>query len=321
MVGFKDIVAAQKKISPYIDFCPLIYSSYFSRKFKSSIFLKPENLQLTGSFKIRGALNKILTLTDKEKETGIITASSGNHALGTAYGAKLTNTRAVIVMPENARKIKINGVKDLGAEVILAGETPAERYEIVYQLQKENGYTLIHSCDDPEVIAGHGTIGLEILKEMENTDTITVPLGAGALASGIACAVKALHPEIRIIGVETDAIPRFTVSRKNGCPGEVAFKPTIADGLKMTRAYPQLYEMMQKYVDDVVSVPEEFIIQATGEILMNGKLAAEPSAVVGLAAVLSGRLKFKQSSTNIIVISGGNIDAETLCGFLHRYTI
>ncbi len=313
MTGVDDIINAEKQISPYINFQPLIYSSYFSEKFNSKIFFKPENLQVTGSFKIRGALNKILSLNESEKKSGIITASSGNHALGVAFGAKLTGTKAVVVMPENAQKAKIEGVKILGADVVLFGQTPVERYEKVFQLQNEFGYTLIHSCDDSKVIAGQGTIGLEIMKDLNNADSVIVPLGAGALLAGIACAVKNYNPKIRVIGVEPDAIPRFTVSRKANKPQDVPYNPTIADGLRMTRTYPQLYEMIEKYVDEIISVSEEFIKQAAREVILNGRLVVEPSGSIGLAAILSCRLKLKMRRKNVIVLSGGNIDPVILC--------
>ena len=168
----------------------------------------------------------------------------------------------------------------------------------LYQIQKEKGCILIHSCDDPMVIAGQGTIGLEIIQEAEDIDTVIVPLGAGALVSGIGCAVKKYNKKIRVIGVETEAIPRFTVSRQEGKPTEVPFNPTIADGLKMTRTFPQLFEMTEKYVDEIISVSDDFIRQACREIILNGKLIVEPSAAIGLAGILSGKIKCKKGQKN-----------------------
>ena len=313
MISYKDITEAQNQIKPYINRRPLIFSSSLSIKLNSGIYFKPENLQLTGSFKIRGALNKILSLTAEEKKRGIITASSGNHALGVAYGAKLCGLKSIIVMPENAQKTKIESVKALGSEVFLYGETPVQRYEKVYKIQKEKGCTIVHSCDDPKVIAGQGTVGFEIIEESGDIDTVIVPLGAGALAAGIGCAVKNHNPEIRVIGVETEAIPRFTVSRKNKAPTEVPFNPTIADGLKMTRTFPELYQMAEKYVDDVINVSDKFILEACREIILNGKMLVEPSGAIGLAGILSGKINLKDNKKNIIVLSGGNIDADKLC--------
>lgn len=316
MITIKEIIKAQKNIVPYINQTPLIYNDFFTNRFNSRIYFKPENLQLTGSFKIRGALNKILSLTDEEKQKGIITASSGNHALGVSYGAKLTNTRATIIMPENAQQTKVNGVRALGADIIQHGFTATERYDKVYEIQADKGCTLVHSSNDPKVIAGQGTIGLEITKELEDVNTIIVPLGAGALLAGIACAAKELNPGIRVIGVETEAIQRFSISRSIGKPVEVPFKSTIADGLMMTKTFPQIYEMIQTYVDDIITVSDEYIKQAIKEITFRTKLVVEPSAAIGLAAILSGKLQLNNDEKNVIVLTGGNIDPDRFKSFL-----
>ena len=312
MVNFEDVVSAGKQIGPYIKKTPLIENYFLSSKFNTEIIFKPENLQLTGSFKIRGALNKILSLTEDEKKSGIITASSGNHALGVAYGAKLCGIKAIVVMPENARKTKIELVKKLGAEVVLYGETPVQRYEKVSEIIRERGCTLVHSCNDSKIIAGHGTLGLEITEEAGDADTVIVPLGAGALVSGIGCAVKKNNSSIRVIGVETEAIPRFTASMKAGRPVDVPFSHTIADGLKMTKTFPLLYEMTEKYVDDIVCVSDDSIRQAFREILLHGKLLAEPSGAIGLACIISGKINLKKGKKNIIVLSGGNTDSDNV---------
>ena len=317
MISYKDITEAQNQIKPYITRPPLLYSSSLSIKLNSEIYFKPENLQVTGSFKIRGALNKILSLTDNEKKSGIITASSGNHAQGVACGAQLCGIKSTIVMPENAQKTKIDAVKAFGSQVVLYGETPDQRYEKVYQIQKEKGFTLVHSCNDPKVVAGQGTVGLEIINDMKDADTVIVPLGAGALIAGIGCAVKKINPEIRVIGVEPEAVPRFSASRLKGMPVDVPFKQTIADGLKMTRTFPGLYEMAENYVDEVISVSDDFIKQACIEIVFSGKMIVEPSAAVGIAGIMSGKVQVKKGRKTVVVISGGNIDADKLCEMIN----
>lgn len=316
MINLNDIYDARKRLNPHINKTVPIYSDYLSDKYGGEIYFKPENLQITGSFKVRGALNTILCLTKESRDKGVITASSGNNALAVSYGAKLTGIKATVVMPIGASQTKANGVIALGGNIIEYGLSAMERYEKVYEIVENEGCTVVHSCHDDRVIAGHGTIGLELLDELEDINTIVVPLGAGALLAGIACAIKEINTKIKLVGVEPAAVPRFTKSFEANKPVEVEFKETIADGLRMTKTYDIFYEMFQKYVNEVIAVTDDYIAEATKEIILGGKLLVEPSAAIGLASVISGQLDIKQTGKTVFVLTGGNIDKDRLMKYL-----
>jgi threonine dehydratase len=283
---------------------------------RGEVYLKPECLQITGSFKIRGATNKILSLTDEEKEKGIIASSSGNHAQGVAYAAKKLGIKATLVLPENAPLTKIEGTRALGAKVILHGFDSIQRYKKLYEIVEKEGYPVVHSYDDPMLIAGQGTVGYEVMQDMGDISTIIVPLGGGGLLAGIAVAVKEINPKVRVVGVEPEAIQRYSESRKLGKPVEVPMKDTIADGLMITKTGKNTYPIIDKYVDEVIAVSDEFIYQALPEVIFKTKLVVEPSAVIGIAAALSGKLKIERSEKICFVLSGGNIDPEKLVEFI-----
>jgi threonine dehydratase len=282
----------------------------------AEVYLKAENLQLTGSFKIRGATNKILSLSEAERAKGIVAASSGNHAQGVACAAKRVGAKAVLVLPEDAPKSKIEGTRAWGAEVVLHGFDAVQRYQKLYELQAEKGYTPVHSYDDPELMAGQGTAGLEIFEDLPEVDTVVVPLGGGGLLSGVAAALKGasqgFKPGMRVVGVEPERIARYSASRKAGKPVKVEMGPTLADGLRITAAGEHTYPVIERYVDEIVTASDPFIKRALNEIVFKSKLLVEPSAAVGLAAALAGTFKVRGGERICFFLSGGNIDPGKL---------
>lgn len=320
VVGLKDIREAAAKIAPHVRRTPLLRGDKLDSLCGGEVYLKPENLQLTGSFKIRGATNKILSLTDEERSKGIIASSSGNHAQGVAYAARMLGIKATLILPENAPKSKIEGSRALGAEVILHGFDSVQRYKKLYEIQKEKGYTLVHSYNDPDLIAGQGTAGLEIMADLPDVDTVVVPLGGGGLLAGVAAAVKESRPGARIIGVEPASIQRYAESRKAGKPVEVPVGPTLADGLMIPVTGENNYPLIDKYVDEIVPAADDFISRALMEIVFKSKLLIEPSAAVGLAAFLQGNFKVRPGEKICFFLSGGNIDPDKLAAFIARET-
>jgi len=320
IVGINDIKQAAARISGKVRRTPLLRGDKLDSLWGAEVYFKPENLQLTGSFKIRGATNKILSLTDEERARGIIASSSGNHAQGVAYAARTLGIKATLVLPENAPRSKVEGCKNLGAEVILHGFGSIERYNKLYEIQAEKGYTLVHSYNDPDLIAGQGTAGLEIMEDLPDVDTVEVPLGGGGLLAGVAAAVKETRPGVRVVGVEPANIQRYAESRKAGRPVKVEMGPTLADGLMITVTGENNYPLIEKYVDEIVPASDDFIRKALMEIVFKAKLLVEPSAAVGVAAALQGSFKVKPGEKICYFLSGGNIDPEKLADFIARET-
>lgn len=317
-INLEDIKTASNRLKHYVRHTPLLRGDKLDKVINCEVYLKPECLQITGSFKLRGATNKMLTLTEEEKEKGIIASSSGNHAQGVAYAANKFGIKATLVLPENAPLTKIEGTKALGAKVILHGFDSIQRYKKLYEIMERTGQTLVHSYDDPYLIAGQGTVGYEIMEDMKDLDAIIVPLGGGGLLAGIAVAVKEMNPNVRIIGVEPAAIPRYSESRRVGKPVEVPMKNTIADGLMITKTGENTYPIIEKYVDEVITVSDEYIYIALSEVLFKTKLVVEPSAVIGIAAAIAGKIKYKSNDKICFVLSGGNIDHERLVEFIRH---
>ena len=315
-ITFNDIQKAAERLEGRVRHTPLLRADKLDELLGCEIYFKPECLQITGSFKIRGATNKILSLTDEEKAKGIIASSSGNHAQGVAYASRMLGIKAVLVLPENAPVSKIEGTKALGAEVVLHGFDSIQRYKKLYEIQAEKGYTLVHSYNDPDLIAGQGTSGLEIIQDKPDIDTVIVPLGGGGLLAGVALALKATNPHVRVIGVEPEGIPRYSESRKAGHPVEVPMGPTLADGLMITKTGEHNYPLIDQYVDEIVTAKDEFITQALKEIVFKGKVLVEPSAAIGLAAALEGQISFKPGEKVCLFLSGGNIDPDKLITFI-----
>ena len=316
IVGLSDIQKAAERIAGKVRHTPILRGDELDSLLGAEVYFKPENLQITGSFKIRGATNKILSLSEEDRAKGIIASSSGTHAQGVAYAAKMLGIKATLVLPENAPQSKIDGTKALGAEVILHGFDSIQRYKKLYEIQDEKGYTLVHSYNDPELIAGQGTSGLEIAQDMPDVDTVVVPLGGGGLLAGVAAALKESRPSVRIVAVEPAGIQRYAESRKAGHPVEVPMGETLADGLMITKTGEFNYPLIDKYVDEIVPASDEFIKKALLEIIFKGKLLVEPSAAVGLAAALEGTFKVKPGEKICFFLSGGNIDPDKLASFL-----
>jgi len=317
-VALKDVKTAKERLKEHVKQTPLLRGEKLDQVLNCEVYFKPECLQITGSFKIRGATNKILTLTNEEKARGIIASSSGNHAQGVAYASNKLGIAATLILPENAPLTKIEGTKALGAKVVLYGFDSIERYKKLYEIMDRTGQTLVHSYDDPQLIAGQGTVGFEIMQDLKNVDVVVVPLGGGGLLAGVATAVKETSPKVRVIGVEPDAIPRYSESRKAGKPVVVPMKHTIADGLMLTKTGEYTYPLIQEYVDDVITVTDEYIYMALNEVVTKAKLVVEPSAVIGVAAAICGKLNCKKSEKVCFVLSGGNIDKEKLVEFLQH---
>lgn len=289
-----------------------------SSKAGKQVFFKYENQQVTGSFKIRGAANKLLSLSEKEKEHGVIAASAGNHAQGVAFSASEIGLPAKVVMPIHAPLIKLSATKNYGAEVVLHGEVYDEAFAHAQILAKDERRTFIHPFEDDEVIAGQSTVALEIFSQNKDIDTILVPVGGGGLISGVAMVAKAVNPRCRVIGVQAGNMPGMSrlFQGQENLP-EKEFLPTIADGIAVKRPSQEMYEKyISQYVDDVVTVSEEEIAEAIVFLIERKKTVAEGAAACGLAAAFSGRLALGEK--NCVVVSGGNIDINTISKVIQK---
>lgn len=304
-----EILKAKKNLEGVVYRTPLTYSKALSEISGANIYLKWENLQKTGSFKLRGAYNKINSLIPEERSKGIITASSGNHAQAVSLVAKILGLKAIVVVPENAPKTKVDRCNTFGAEVVLKGANYDEALVHCRRLVSETGATYIPSFEDYKVIAGQGTIGCEILEDMPETKTIIVPIGGGGLISGIALWAKTVNPNIRIMGAQSTAAYTMYECFKAKKIVEVPVPPTIADGLAGGIAQMTL-DLVLKYVDEIVLAEEEELMRAILWILKNERQVVEGSGVVGPAAILQGKVRFKPGERVVVVVSGGNIDME-----------
>ncbi|WP_156300046.1 threonine ammonia-lyase [Streptobacillus canis] len=320
MIKLDDVKKANENIKKAIKRTPLIECPLLNQITKGNVYLKLENLQKTGSFKARGAINKIMHLTDDEKKRGVIASSAGNHAQGVALGAKQAGIKATIVMPKFAPISKILATKSYGAEVILEGETFNDAYEHALKVQKENNYVFLHAFDDDEVIAGQGTIGIEIFEDLENVDVVLCPVGGGGIMAGIAVALKELKPNIKLIGVEAENMPSMKKALENNGPLLVTGPQTIADGIAVGRVGVKTHEIFKNLVDDVVIVSEDEISQAILFLIEKAKVVAEGAGATALAAVLSGKVNLEGLNV-AIVISGGNIDITNIEKIVNRAQI
>ena len=273
-----------------------------------NLFLKTENLQVTGSFKVRGAYYMMSQLTEEEKARGVIACSAGNHAQGVALAAAKNHMKALICLPDGAPISKVEATKSYGAEVCMVKGVYDDAYNKAVELQKEHNYTFVHPFDNENVIAGQGTIGLEILDQMADVDAVIVPIGGGGLISGVATAVKGLAPNIRTIGVEPAGAPRYGKSRAAGEPVALEKVETIADGTRTDHANPDNFQMIQARVDDLCAVDDAHIRQAIRLLMDKAKLTVEPSGTLPVAAALAGALPVKPEDKVVFVLSGGNLD-------------
>ena len=311
MINLIKIKDAQKRLNGVIHKTPLAYAPILSKHLGANIYLKKENLQLTGSFKLRGAFSKISLLNEQEKKAGVVAASAGNHAQGVAFSAKHFNIDATIVMPEATPLTKILGVKSYGAKVILAGKNYDEAYEYAINYAKEHNKTFVHPFADDDVIAGQGTIALEVLQELDNIDMFIVPIGGGGLISGIASAVKQINPDIKIIGVVAsgaNAIKRSYIAKT---PIDSLEVKTIADGIAVRDVTPKMLDLVLELVDDIVEVEDKEIASAILFLLENQKLVVEGAGAVGLAAIMHNKIDIKDKNI-VLPLSGGNIDVTML---------
>ncbi|MDJ0806489.1 MAG: threonine ammonia-lyase [Gammaproteobacteria bacterium] len=318
MLALADIQSAKQRIGDAIFVSPCTRTETLSKLTGCEVFLKLENLQMTGSFKERGSLNKILQLTDEQRAAGVITASAGNHAQGVAHAAKLCGIPAVIVMPETTPLAKIQGTQEFGAETLLYGSGYDEAYTKALELQTEKGYTFVHAFDDPLVIAGQGTIGLELLEQVPDMDTVLVPIGGGGLISGIATAIKTQRPEVRMIGVEAAVIPAMQQSITAGAIQSLDGVNTLADGIAVGRVGEYTLPTVERLVSDIVTVNEEEIATAIMLLLEREKTLVEGAGAVGFAALHSKRIPDISGKQVVVVISGGNIDLTLLAKILER---
>jgi threonine dehydratase len=312
-----DIHQAGARIKPYVRRTPLLDAGELNGRLGCQVFLKPESFQITGSFKARGAFSKSLLLGPEERARGIITSSSGNHAQAMAYVGTVINAKVVIVIPRDAPKVKIERTRALGAEVILFQGDQASRWAYVAELGRKNGYSLVHAFDDPMVMAGQGTIALEVMEDLADLHTIVVPLGGGGLLSGIATAIKETAPQVRVVGVEPLLAPKFQVSRRLGRPTTVPAGNTIADGVKAEVPYPMAHAILERYVDEIVLVEEECIKEGLRLLAEEAKLFVEGAAAVGIGAALSGKIKVSPSDKVCFVLSGGNWDLHHFMAAVH----
>ena len=316
-VSLAEIQAARRRIHDSIYLSPCARSEYFSQHTGNSVYLKLDNLQRTGSFKERGALNKLLTLTPEERSRGVIAASAGNHAQGVAYHAGKQGIRAQICMPLTTPLIKVSATKGYGAEVILHGANYDEACEEAVRRSEQYGMTFIHPFDDEIVIAGQGTMGLEILEQVADVEAVVAPIGGGGLISGVACAVKESNPRVRVIGVQPARLPSMKVAIAEGHPVTLSPAATVADGIAVRRAGEKTLPLVQKYVDDIVTVDEEEIANAILLLLEREKTLAEGAGAAAIAAMINRKTSLSGNKV-VVLVCGGNIDVTLLSRIMER---
>ncbi|CAN7418204.1 threonine/serine dehydratase [Pseudoduganella sp. LjRoot289] len=314
----EDILEARERLKPHIKHTPLLRGEKMEKALGCQLYLKPETLQITGAFKIRGALNKSLSLSKEEIANGLIATSSGNHAQGLAYAARMLGVKAMLVLPVTTPAIKIANTRALGAEVILFDGDTAARWKRVREIAAENGYAVVHAFEDPLVMAGQGTIGCEILEDLGDVDTVIIPMGGGGLISGIATAIKETKPSVRVIGAEPALTPKYFHSRINKERTSLPLKNTVADGLRISVPGQNPYPIIEKYVDEIVLVEDEHIIAGMCMLARDAKLIAEPAAAIGIGALLAGAVKVRPDEKVCVVLTGGNWN---LCDLAEIYQL
>ncbi|PIK13676.1 threonine ammonia-lyase [Halobacteriovorax sp. JY17] len=318
MITFKDIQKAQELIGNQIIKTPCTYSTTLSEHTNCNVFLKLENLQFTGAYKVRGALNRLMNLTEDEKAKGVIASSAGNHAQGVALAAKKLGIKATIVMPETTPLSKIQGTKKFGANVILHGNFYDEAYQKAQEIQAKKGYIFIHPFNDDDIIAGQGTIGLEVFDALPDLDIVVVPIGGGGLISGISIALKTLNPKIRIVGVEAEQMAAMKASVEAKKIVEVPKAKTIADGIAVTTVKENTFEIVSKYVDEIVTVTEPEMAQSIMMLLEVEKILVEGAGSAAFAALSHGKISNIDGKKVGVIISGGNIDVNFLSRVIER---
>lgn len=316
VITLQDVLDARSRTAPYILHTPLLRAPALDPVLGYETWLKFEGCHEIGSFKIRGAMNRALSLTPEELSRGLAAASSGNHAQGVAMAARRLGTRAVIVMPVDVSPVKLDGVKALGAETELVGTLSSQREARARELAAARGMTFIHPFADPWVAAGQGTIGLEILEDLPSVDAVAVPVGGGGLLSGVATAVKGMRPEVKVIGVEPAGAARYSASRAAGKPVKLDRISTIADGTRTDAASPVSFEVIQARAVALCTADDLFIRKAMKLLLMKAHIAVEPSAALPVAAALAGTLPAEKGSKVVFVLTGSNVDPSLLAEIL-----
>ncbi len=316
-ISLADVVAARERVRGAIYYSPCPHSQMLSALTGQQVYLKLENLQMTGSFKERGALNRIAMLTPEQSARGVVAASAGNHAQGVAYHATKRGIRALIVMPLATPLVKVTATRGFGAEVVLHGANYDEACEEATRLCAAEGMTFIHPFDDAVVMAGQGTIGLELLEQVPRLEAVVVPIGGGGLIGGIACAIKESRPEVRVIGVQTSRLPSMLAARLAGHPVTVDPATTIADGIAVRRAGDVTLPVVERYVDEIVTVDEDEIASAILVLLEREKTLAEGAGATALAALLQKKTSLNGAHTAVMV-GGGNIDVTLLSRIIER---
>ena len=293
----------------------LVYSEYFSARTGNKVFFKPENMQYTGAYKVRGAYYKIHTLTEEEKSKGLITASAGNHAQGVAYAAKLAGVKATVVMPTTTPLMKVNRTKSYGADVVLEGDVFDEACDHAYKLAEEFGYTFVHPFDDLDVATGQGTIAMEIIKELPTVDYILVPIGGGGLCTGVSTLAKLLNPKIKVIGVEPAGANCMQASLKEGKVVGLPQVNTIADGTAVKRPGEKLFPYIQENVDNIITIEDSELIVAFLDMVENHKMVVENSGLLTVAALKHLNVQKKKI---VSILSGGNMDVITMSSIVQH---
>lgn len=310
-----DFMEARERLSTVTVKTKLIHSTVFSNECGNDVYIKPENLQRTGSFKLRGAYNKIAKLTKEEKERGVIASSAGNHAQGVALAAQRLGTQAVIVMPRHTPLIKVDATKQYGADVVLAGDIYDEAYAKAKELQEANGYVFVHPFDDPDVIEGQGTIALEVLEELPDADVLLVPIGGGGLIAGVAAAAKMKNPQIKVIGVEPEGAASAKAALDQGGPVDLDGVSTIADGAAVKKIGGLTYEYIKQYVDEIVTVSDYELMEAFLLLAEKHKIVGENAGILSVA----GLKKIKEKGKKVVsILSGGNIDVLTIASMITK---
>ena len=313
-----DIEAARERVRDAVYYSPCAHSRTLSGLTGQEIYLKLENLQMTGAFKERGALNRISLLTPGQAARGVIAASAGNHAQGVAYHATRRGIRATIVMPEPTPMVKVTATRGFGANVVLHGANYDEAYAEARRRCDADGSTFIHPFDDADVIAGQGTIGLELLEQVDGLEAVVVPIGGGGLIGGIGCAVKSLRPSVRVVGVQTARLPSMQAARTAGRPVTIDAATTIGDGIAVRRAGEKTFPLIERYVDEIVTVEEDEIAAAILMLLEREKTLAEGAGAAALAALLQHRTSLPKGMRTAVLVCGGNIDVTLLSRIIER---
>ena len=310
MLTIQAIQEARERIAPYIVETPMIRLQALDGILGCEVYIKAENMQITGAFKLRGALNRALSLTAEERRNGLVCASSGNHGKGVAYAAKLLGTKATVIMPLTASKVKLDALRKLGAEVVQCDVT--ERFAVAEKICSEQGAVMVPPFNNEYVMAGQGTAGLEIAQQCPEVDKVIIPVSGGGLLSGVAVALKETLKNVKVYGAEPAALPRYTESLAAGEMKKVEFKPTLADALMAQTPGDKCFPTVQKYVDGVVPVTDEDMFRGMKLLLTEGKILAEPSSCIGIGAVLRGTLKVEKGEKVCFLISGGGVGLDQI---------